>query len=226
MGGTLAVKMPGILPDVFVVGFPLVEMTKEQVMVSALDFTQREQIVRVKLQMRVKVEGLDMMDLQPLAGVATGHTSRLTESMLLFHSGPLGASFMPKPPGGFRSMVHFLEHGVPLFEPPLLRMVDLPNLTPATSASESPEHESCEEHSHHYQEMNHEPVPKCFGIGLEPTGPWHQSYPGPVQPVTGDNKPDQARDYHHCHNDETEYGSHYSLLLWEYLWLSIADRAE
>ncbi len=39
MGGTLAVKMPDIVPDVFVVGFPLVEMTKEQVMFSALDFT-------------------------------------------------------------------------------------------------------------------------------------------------------------------------------------------
>src|SRR6266571_1287836 len=175
MAGTLAVKMPGIVPDVFVVGFPLVEMTKEQVMVSAPGFTQRDQIVRVKLQMRVKVEGLDMMDSQPLAFVATGHTSRLAESMLLFHSGPLGASFMPEPPGSFRSMVHFLEHCAPLFEPPFLRMVDLASLTFATSARESQENESCEEHSHHYQEMNHEPIPKCFGIWLESTGPWHQS---------------------------------------------------
>src|SRR6266567_9455025 len=105
-------------------------------------------------------------------------------------------------------------------------MGDLASLTPAASANESQENESRDEHSYHDQQVNHEPIPKYFGIGLEHTAPWHRSSPGPVKPVTGDNKPDQARDYHHCHNDETEYGSHYSLLLWEYLWLSIADRAE
>ena len=79
MGGILAVKMPGIAPHVFVVGSPLAEMTKQQVMFSAPGLTQRNQVVRVKLQLRVEVEGFDMMDLQPLAFVATGHTNRLAE---------------------------------------------------------------------------------------------------------------------------------------------------
>ena len=118
MGGFLAVKMPGIGPDVFVVGCPLVKMTKEQVMFSAIDLTQRNQVVRVKLQMRVKVEGFDMMDLYPIAFVATGHTGRLAESMFPFHSGPLRASIKPMLPGYFRSVIQPLERCTPLFEPP------------------------------------------------------------------------------------------------------------
>ena len=54
-------------------------MTKEQVMFSAIDLAQRNQVVRLKLQVRVKVKGFDMMDLYPIAFVATGRTSRLAK---------------------------------------------------------------------------------------------------------------------------------------------------
>jgi hypothetical protein len=109
MGGSFAVKMPGIAADVFVVGSPLAEMTQEQVMFSAPSLTQCNQVVRVKLELRVKVEGFDMMDLHPAAFVATGHTCRLAESMLLFHPGPVGAAFQPKAPGYVRAMVPLLK---------------------------------------------------------------------------------------------------------------------
>jgi hypothetical protein len=79
---------------VFVIGFPGTEVTKEQVMISAWAFTQSDQVVRVKLQLRIKVEWFDMVDLQPSAFVATSHTGRLAESVLLLDSRPLGAAFM------------------------------------------------------------------------------------------------------------------------------------
>ncbi len=105
MSGTFAIKMFGIVPDVFVVGSPLVQVTKQQVMFSAPGLTQGDQIVRVKLEMRVQVEGLDMMNLQVPTFVATGHARRLAEPMLLFHAGPLGAALLSQPPGCFGSRV-------------------------------------------------------------------------------------------------------------------------
>lgn len=168
MGGSFAVKMPGIAADVFVVGSPFAEMTQEQVMFSAPGLTEGNQVVRVKLQLRVKVEGFDMMDLHPATFVATGHTARLAESMLLFDPGPLGAAFLPLLPGYVRSPS--LKEAV---EPSFPGMVGIANATFATYAGELQENESCDEHSYHGQEMHHQPVPKYQGVGLELTGPWH-----------------------------------------------------
>ena len=78
-----------IVANVFIVGVPRVKMTKQEVMISAPDFTQRDQVVGVKFQVRMKMEGFDMMDLQLFAFVAASHACRFAESMLLCHSGPL-----------------------------------------------------------------------------------------------------------------------------------------
>ena len=45
----LAVKMPYIITDVLVVGFPRIKMPKQQVMIPSPDLTQRYQILWVKL---------------------------------------------------------------------------------------------------------------------------------------------------------------------------------
>ena len=39
------------------------KMADEQVMFAASGFTERNQVLRVKLQVRMEVEGLDVMDL-------------------------------------------------------------------------------------------------------------------------------------------------------------------
>ena len=48
--------MFGILANVFVVRVPCVEVTKQQVMLSAPGFTKRDQVLWIKLQMRMEVE--------------------------------------------------------------------------------------------------------------------------------------------------------------------------
>jgi hypothetical protein len=118
--------MLGICPDVFIVGFPRIEMAKQQVMMSVPGFTQRDQILWVKFQVRMKVEGSDMMDLQLSSFVATDYTCRLAESMLLCHSMPLRASFAPMLSGYMRSIIQFLAHYAPFFEQPFPTMMCLP----------------------------------------------------------------------------------------------------
>lgn len=54
--------------------FPIVEVANQQVMISASQFTQRNQIVRIKLQVGVQVERFDMMDLQAMPSMAAHHT--------------------------------------------------------------------------------------------------------------------------------------------------------
>ena len=61
--GTLFVVTFDIRSDSGIVGFPIVEMPNQQVMISASDLTERDQIIRVKLQLRMQMERLDMMDL-------------------------------------------------------------------------------------------------------------------------------------------------------------------
>jgi len=61
-----AVKTLHIVMDVFIVRIPRAKMTNQEVMISAPRFTQRDQVVWVKFQMRMKMEGFDMMDLQLL----------------------------------------------------------------------------------------------------------------------------------------------------------------
>src|SRR5258708_34986831 len=111
-------------------------------MISAPGFTQRDQVARVKFQLRMKVERFDMVDLQLVAFVATDHTCRLAEAMFFCHSGPLWTSFMPMLSSYVRSVIHSLSHDVLLFESPFLRMVCLP--------SQSQECDSYDKHNNHY----------------------------------------------------------------------------
>lgn len=63
LGSTFAVEVPDIGADVLVVRFPRVEMAEQQVMLAPPGFTERDQVLGIKLQMRMKVEGLDVMHL-------------------------------------------------------------------------------------------------------------------------------------------------------------------
>lgn len=44
----LFIKAPRILSYVYIVRFPIVEMANQQMMIAALDFTQRDQVIRVE----------------------------------------------------------------------------------------------------------------------------------------------------------------------------------
>jgi hypothetical protein len=63
---------------VFIVRSPLVEVAKEQVMFAPPGGTQRDQVVGVKLQLRMKMERFNMVDLYFSTLVATGNTGRFT----------------------------------------------------------------------------------------------------------------------------------------------------
>lgn len=77
LSGSFVIKVFDIGPDVFIVGLPLVKMTQEQVMLSPSGRAQGDQVLRIKLQLRMKVEGFDMMNLQFSPPVTTGHASWL-----------------------------------------------------------------------------------------------------------------------------------------------------
>ena len=130
--------MLNVISDMFVVGIPRIEMTEQQVMISAPSLTECDQIVWIKLQLRVKVEGFDVMNLQLFALVATGRTRRLAEPMLLCHVGPLGPSFTSVLPGYVRSMIYDLAY----FEQPALVMAFL--------ACELQEGKDGDEYSNHH----------------------------------------------------------------------------
>ena len=114
-------------------------------MLSASDFTQRDQIVWVQFQSRVEVKRSDMMDLYSLALVATAHTGWLVQEMLLFDPGPFGAAFPPIAPGYARPMVHSPGGrssgalAVPSSLPGPRRVIA------ATSANDSPEEQQQQE---------------------------------------------------------------------------------
>jgi hypothetical protein len=117
-------------------------MTKEQMMIPAPAFTEGNQITRVKLQLRVKVEGFDMMNLQSPAFMTAGRTSRLTQEMLLPHSLPLGTAFMPMMSGYVRSMISSLYSPFPMTVCP-------PRSTPGRSLSLLYETKSSDEYKYH-----------------------------------------------------------------------------
>lgn len=94
MGGAFIVIMPGIMPDIFVVGLPRVKMPQQQVMLSARGLTQRNQIVWIKLQLGVQVERLDMVDLQMFTPMTAGHARGFAQEVRPFHSRPFGTPWM------------------------------------------------------------------------------------------------------------------------------------
>src|SRR5712691_2033926 len=100
-------------------------------MISPLHFAKRDQVVLVKFKLGMKVERVDMMHLQAVSFVPTGDTSRLAESMLLFHPFPLGATCMPMFVGDFPSMVMSSWHTT---APGQLRSRPRAYPTPPTSA--------------------------------------------------------------------------------------------
>jgi hypothetical protein len=61
--GTLFVVTFHVRSDSGIVGLPIVKMPNQQVVISASEFTERDQIVRVKFQLRMQMKRLDMMDL-------------------------------------------------------------------------------------------------------------------------------------------------------------------
>jgi hypothetical protein len=102
-----AVIMSGVLPNIDVVGFPFVEVSQEKMMISAFDFTERDQIIWIEFQIGMQMEGSDMVDLYPRTLIATGHTGWFAESMFPFHSGPFGTACLSMPGGYLCSVVTF-----------------------------------------------------------------------------------------------------------------------
>jgi len=92
--GVLFVVTLDICPHLWIVGFPVVQMTNKQVMISPSDFAKRNQIVRIKLQLRIKVEGLDMMDLQSPALMTTHHASGFAREMRVRYGWPLWTTLL------------------------------------------------------------------------------------------------------------------------------------
>jgi hypothetical protein len=158
--GGFAVKTPGIVPNVLIVGLPRAEMTDEQMMISTPAFTQSNEIMWVKLQMRVKMKGFDMMDLQSPALTSTGHTSGFTQQMLSSHSRPLGTSLMTILSG----------HMCPMVSPPrypLHGMVRLPHPTLTIPTSESQESQPRNEHNKYHQQRNQQQGVHIFPFLLQ-----------------------------------------------------------
>lgn len=89
-----------------IVRFPLVEVANQQMMVSATQFTQRNQVVRIKLQVGVQVERFDMMDLQAMPSMAAYNTRGFNCQVLVCHPRPFRAAFVPMLPGYMRSVVN------------------------------------------------------------------------------------------------------------------------
>src|SRR5579885_2097430 len=74
-------------------------------MFSAFSLAQCNQIGRVKLQLRMQMKWLDMMNLHVLC-TTTGYTGWLALKMLFFDTMPLGATGTPVLSGYVRSMIH------------------------------------------------------------------------------------------------------------------------
>ena len=91
--------------NVDIVRLPVVEMAQKQVVFPALDFAQRDQVVRVKLQVGMEMEWFDVMDLNAQTCVAAGRTGRFAHKMLLFNPVPFRAPLTPMFPSYLRSMI-------------------------------------------------------------------------------------------------------------------------
>src|SRR5271169_3559978 len=90
--GILFVETFDICMNVQIVGFPVVKMTNQQMMVSSFDFTEGNQVFGVKFQFRKKVEGLDVMNLETFAFVTAGHAGRFNLQMCSGYFWPLRAT--------------------------------------------------------------------------------------------------------------------------------------
>jgi hypothetical protein len=56
--GSFAIKTLHIVTDVFIVRVPCIKIAKQEVMISAPGFTERDQVVWIQFQMRMKMETL------------------------------------------------------------------------------------------------------------------------------------------------------------------------
>lgn len=76
-------------------------------MLSPSGLAQRDQVLRIKLQLGMKVEGFDMMNLQFSPPITTGHANWLAAQVFLLYPGPFRTSLMSMQPGYTRSMIQF-----------------------------------------------------------------------------------------------------------------------
>lgn len=86
----LAVKAFDIFSHVRVVRFPVVEMAEQQVVISASDLAEGNQVVWIKLQLRIEVKGFDMMNLYARTTVSTGPAGWLLLEVCSFQRRPFG----------------------------------------------------------------------------------------------------------------------------------------
>src|SRR5579875_699650 len=82
-----------ILPDIGVIGFPIVQVAKQQMMISPLEFAESDEIIRIEFQIGMQMKRFDVMDLQPLSSMAAGPAGRLFEKMLVSDGRPLRTTF-------------------------------------------------------------------------------------------------------------------------------------
>lgn len=92
--GVLFMVALNIRPHLWIVRFPVVQMTNKQMMISPSDLAKRNQITRIKLQFRIEVEWLDMVDLQSPALVTTNHTAGFAREMRVRYGWPLWTTLL------------------------------------------------------------------------------------------------------------------------------------
>jgi hypothetical protein len=91
LSSRLAIKVLRISPNMLIIRVPRIQVTQQQMMLTPWCFTERDQIIWIKFQVRVQMKRLDMMNLQMFALMTTGHARRLTPQVLMRHSRPFGA---------------------------------------------------------------------------------------------------------------------------------------
>lgn len=152
LGGAFAEKMFGVGPNVFVVRVPRVEMTQQEVMLSPSGFAERNQIIRIKFQLGMQVEGFDMMHLHFFASVPAGDARGLAQKMFSCHSRPLRAAFTPMLSGDVRSVVQPLTAERTCSSMPCLLCTSLK------------EDNSYKKNNHYHQEENYERAIHLFSF--------------------------------------------------------------
>jgi hypothetical protein len=95
-----------IRADLRIIGLPIIQMSNEQVVVSAFEFAEGNQIVWIEFQVGVEVKWLDVVDLQALPPMTTHSTGWFFCEMSVCYRGPLRATrLVPILTSDFETMV-------------------------------------------------------------------------------------------------------------------------
>lgn len=105
----------GIGPNMFIIGLPVVKMAQQEVMIATAALAEGDQVVGIKLQVRVKMEGLDVMDLDPSPFITTYHAGWFTKQMFFFDMSPKRTAFDTMFDRSHGPVIGFFEKSFPVF---------------------------------------------------------------------------------------------------------------